>query len=153
MTIEQMNYLITTAECGSISNAARILFVSQPHLSKSIQSAENEIGYPIFLRTPQGVALTENGHSFIKHCSIIIQEYNRALTLSAHKTIHSFHLSARSVHGFIYAFARLCAAYQNSDIIDRYMNCRNTRQIIEEVYHGINYHLGLLLVRETEPMS
>lgn len=149
MTIEQMKYLVTTAECGSISNAAQNLFISQPHLSKSIQSAERELGYPIFQRTHQGVLLSENGRAFMRHCSVIVQEYERAVTLSSKKVLRSFHLSVDVICWVSDVFARLCAACQDGDVIDMQLHYRETRQTIEDVCQGTS-HLGLVLVKETD---
>lgn len=44
-----------------IGRAAEVLHVSQPTLSRQMQALESQIGTPLFLRTPHGVALTESG--------------------------------------------------------------------------------------------
>ena len=44
MTLQQLRYFIQTAECGSISQAAEKLYISQPSLSKSISELEREMG-------------------------------------------------------------------------------------------------------------
>lgn len=51
----------TTASQGSISGAARKLFISQPAVSKAIARLEEEMGTQLFCRTAKGVALTESG--------------------------------------------------------------------------------------------
>ena len=43
MTLQQLKYLVTVAECGSISEAAQKLFISQPSLSAAIQNLEKEV--------------------------------------------------------------------------------------------------------------
>ena len=57
MTIQQLRYMITVAEKGSITEAARFLFISQPSLSDAVRQVEKEAGVTIFTRCRAGVAL------------------------------------------------------------------------------------------------
>lgn len=49
------------AETGNISQAARLLYVSQPAVSKSITSLEESMNLTLFIRNSRGVKLTEEG--------------------------------------------------------------------------------------------
>ncbi len=49
------------AKCGSISEAAKKNFTSQPALSKSLKKLEDELGTQLFYRNLNGVELTEKG--------------------------------------------------------------------------------------------
>ena len=57
MTIQQLKYLIEVVNKGSINEAAKTLFISQPTLSKSIKLLEQEMGIIIFTRTSKGIVL------------------------------------------------------------------------------------------------
>ena len=46
MTLQQLKYVTTIANIGSISEAAKRLFVSQPSLTKAIKELEKEMGIP-----------------------------------------------------------------------------------------------------------
>ena len=48
MTIQQLKYVIKTVECGSITEAARQLFISQPSISAALKDIETEFGIEIF---------------------------------------------------------------------------------------------------------
>ncbi len=52
---------LEVAECGTITTAARRLFVTQPALSRRLQLLEEDFDAPLFVRTRQGVQLTEEG--------------------------------------------------------------------------------------------
>lgn len=57
------------AKCGSISKGAEKLMISQPAVSQSIQTLENELGGKLFVRTQKGVVLTNEGkelYAYIK---------------------------------------------------------------------------------------
>ena len=61
MTIQQLKYIIKVAETGSITETAKVLFISQPSLSNAIREIEKEAGLIIFTRSRQGIALTKEG--------------------------------------------------------------------------------------------
>ena len=51
MTLQQLKYALTIADCGSMNEAAKQLFISQPSLSETMKELETEIGLDIFLRS------------------------------------------------------------------------------------------------------
>ena len=61
MRIQQLKYILKVAEVGSITEAAKILFISQPSLSNSIKETEKEAGITIFHRSRTGITLTKDG--------------------------------------------------------------------------------------------
>ena len=48
MTLQQLTYLVTVADCGNITEAAEKLFVSQPSLSTAISNLEKEMGIKLY---------------------------------------------------------------------------------------------------------
>ena len=55
MTLQQLRYVVTIAEIGTISKAAEELFVSQPSLTKALKELEKEMQITIFDRTNKGI--------------------------------------------------------------------------------------------------
>lgn len=74
MTLQQLRYLIQAAECGSISLAAKQLYISQPSLSKAIAELEQEMGIRFFLRTNRGVQLSEDGTKFLSYARQVVEQ-------------------------------------------------------------------------------
>ena len=64
MTVQQIRYFLTVAQENSFSNAAQILFVSQPAVSRQVAQLERELGVSLFTRTNQGIAITEAGEAY-----------------------------------------------------------------------------------------
>lgn len=58
MRVQQLKYILKVAEVGSITEAAKLLFISQPSLYNSIKETEKEAGITIFLRSRNGITLT-----------------------------------------------------------------------------------------------
>lgn len=75
MTIQQLFYVISITEAGSMNRAAEVLFISQPTLTKSIKELENEIGFSIFARSGKGMSLTPEGREFLIYARQVSQQY------------------------------------------------------------------------------
>ena len=65
MTLQQLKYALTIADCGSMNEAAKQLFISQPSLSETMKELETEIGLDIFLRSNRGIVITPEGEEFL----------------------------------------------------------------------------------------
>ena len=51
MTLAQLRYVITVSQVGTLSEAAKRLYISQPSLTNAIKELEKELGITIFIRT------------------------------------------------------------------------------------------------------
>ncbi len=75
MTLQQMRYAITIADCGSMNEAAHRLFITQPSLSSTIRELEKELGLTLFLRSNRGISITQDGEEFLGYARQIIAQY------------------------------------------------------------------------------
>lgn len=67
MDIKNIRYLFAIEELKSISAAAKRLYISQPTLSQFLKKYEDDLGYPIFIRTKQGLKLTRGRGRLFGH--------------------------------------------------------------------------------------
>lgn len=74
MTIQQCKYIVKIAECGSLNEAAKQLFVAQSSLSVSVRSLESELNIQIFERSGNGVYLTNEGAEFVRYARQIAEQ-------------------------------------------------------------------------------
>ena len=74
MTIQQLQYVLEISRTGSVSKAAKTLYLSQPNLSNAIKNLENELGITIFERTPMGMQLTASGMKLAKKATSIMAD-------------------------------------------------------------------------------
>lgn len=72
MNIKQARYIKTIAECGTVTAAAKKLYVSQPSLSQMLHQVEEEIGLPIFDRSVSPFRLTYAGEKYIQAAERIL---------------------------------------------------------------------------------
>src|SRR5688572_8291429 len=67
MELRQLEYFLAVARAGSVTSAARALYVAQPALSRQIQKLEEELGAPLFDRSRRGMQLTPIGETFLAY--------------------------------------------------------------------------------------
>ena len=73
LDLKQLKYFIVCAETGSISEAAKLLYTTQPSVSKAIKALEEEMGIVLFERMPRGIALTAKGREAYRYaCRICL---------------------------------------------------------------------------------
>ncbi|MBQ4629402.1 MAG: LysR family transcriptional regulator [Clostridia bacterium] len=64
MNLNQIKYFIEICKNESVSEAAKVLNISQPSLSNSVKDLENEFGVSLFKRHHKGMSLTTEGEKF-----------------------------------------------------------------------------------------
>lgn len=64
MEIRLLKYFYTIAEEGTISQAAEVLHITQPTLSRQLKELEDELGTALFTRDNRKMVLTEAGRFF-----------------------------------------------------------------------------------------
>jgi DNA-binding transcriptional LysR family regulator len=65
LTFKDLDNFIVTAESKTLSQAAERLDISQPTLSLGVQKIEEELGYPLFIRSREGIKLTPHGKNLL----------------------------------------------------------------------------------------
>lgn len=76
LTLQQLKYVLEVASKGSINEAAKSLFISQPSLSNAIKELEKEIKITIFIRTNRGITISNEGVEFLGYARQVLQQYN-----------------------------------------------------------------------------
>lgn len=74
MRIQQLHYIVKIVETGSMNEAAKQLFITQPSLSNAVRDLEREMGIKIFIRNPKGITLTKDGVEFLSYARQILEQ-------------------------------------------------------------------------------
>lgn len=144
MTLQQLKYVTTIANIGSISEAAKRLFVSQPSLTKAIKELEKEMGITIFDRTNKGITVSKEGERFLGYARQVLEQ--AALLEEQYKSQSGgkkqFSVSTQHYSFAVNAFVELLKGAR----IDQYdVSLRETQtyEIIDDVAH-MKSEIGLL---------
>ncbi|MBQ6315025.1 MAG: LysR family transcriptional regulator [Mogibacterium sp.] len=79
MTLNQLSYFRVVARLENFRAAAEELYISQPSLSRSIDSLEKELGVLLFDRSGRGIVLTKSGRLFLEYVERILEECDIAI--------------------------------------------------------------------------
>lgn len=140
-----LKYVLEVAQSGSISQAAKNLFMAQPNLSKAIRDLEAELGYSIFTRTSGGVTVTEKGAEFLYHARKMMEQVAEIEKLSKRTDIQSRQFKISIPRGSYIAngFTAFVAELEIPHGIDITINETNTLQTITNVADR-GYNMGII---------
>lgn len=74
MTLQQLKYITTVAEIGTITEAANSLYISQPSLTNAIHELEKEMDIVIFNRTNKGITISKEGEVFLGYARQVLEQ-------------------------------------------------------------------------------
>ena len=78
MNLNQLEYFCAAVECGSITKAAKKLFVTQPAISGAIRELEKEFSVTLFSHTRSKLSLSADGERFYERAERLLREVETA---------------------------------------------------------------------------
>ncbi len=134
MTIQQLRYVITISETGSLNKAAEVLYLAQPSLTSSLQELEKELGITIFNRGGKGVTLTNDGAEFVQHARQVTAQYDRLLEKYSRSGMlkKKFGISTQHYTFAVKSFVETVKQFNTQEYEFAIRECK-TREVIEDV--------------------
>jgi len=152
VTLRQMRYFVAAAQSGQFSMAATVEHVSQSAITNAVLALEETLGTRLFVRLPQGVTLTPDGHDFLNHAKHILDSVRDAVykaPFRAHDLKGTVRIAASyTVLGYFLPelMARFRATYPDVEIDLRDMG----REEIERAVLAGDVDLGVVLLSNVE---
>lgn len=148
MRIQQLKYIIKIVETGSMNEASKHLFVTQPSLSNAVRELEEEMNIKIFTRSTRGITLTSDGAEFLSYARQIVEQtelleerykYNR-------EKKELFAVSAQHYAFVVESFARIL---HESDMRNYELILRETRthEVVGDV-RDFRSEIGVLYLND-----
>lgn len=144
MTLQQLRYIVTVAETGNITEAAKRLFISQPSLTNAIHELEKEMQITIFNRTNKGVSVSNEGDTFLSYARQVLEQTNLLEEKFLNKKEQSpkFSVSCQHYSFAVNAFVDVIRAFGGNKY-DFTLRETQTYEIIEDVSR-LKSEIGIL---------
>ena len=148
MTLQQLRYAITVAETGTITEAAKKLYISQPSLTNAIHELEKEMNLVIFQRTNKGILLSGEGEEFLGYARQVLEQ--ASILEDKYKGNgggkKQFCVSTQHYSFAVNAFVDLINEYGQEEY-DFSLRETQTYEIIEDVAH-MRSEIGILFLND-----
>ena len=148
MTLQQLKYIITVAETGTITEAANRLYITQPSLTNAIHELEKEMHIVIFNRTNKGITLSREGEDFLGYARQVLEQ--AAILEDKYKNgdggKKQFCVSTQHYSFAVNAFVDLIKEY-GQDAYDFSLRETQTYEIIEDVAR-MRSEIGILFLND-----
>lgn len=148
MTLLQLKYICYIAQCGTLSKAAQLAYVSQPSLSVALKELETEIGTELFVRSNRGLQLTPEGTEFLTYASHVLEQFalmeEKYLLKTENK--QKFAISTQHYSFVVQAFIHLAQKF-NMDDYEFALRETKTLEILDDV-STLRSELGILYLND-----
>lgn len=148
MTLTQLKYVIAIADTGSLNEAAKHLYISQPSLSLALKELEAEIGFELFKRSNRGAVLTSEGAEFLGYARQVEQQYQlmESRYVEKRNVKKKFGVSMQHYTFSVNAFVELVKQF-GMDEYEFAARETKTYEVIEDV-KNFRSELGILYVND-----
>ena len=148
MTLQQLQYAVTVASVGTITEAAERLYITQPSLTTAIRELEKEMNLTIFIRSNRGVAVSKEGEVFLGYARQILEqtELLKEKYTNERQWGRNFCVSTKHYSFAVNAFVELIKKYAGEEY-DFNLRETQTYEIIEDVAL-MKSELGILYLDE-----
>lgn len=148
MTLQQLRYVVTVAEVGTITEAANKLYISQPSLTNAIHELEKEMNIIIFNRTNKGISLSREGDIFLGYARQVLEQ--ATILEEKYKGTQGgkkqFCVSTQHYSFAVNAFVDLITEY-GQDEYDFSLRETQTYEIIEDIAK-LKSEIGILFLND-----
>jgi len=147
-SIKQLKYVIKTVELGSINEASKQLFITQPTLSNALKELEKELNIQIFRRSIKGVTLTNDGAEFLAYARQIVDQVGLMEEKYKHKAKRrqQFSVSGQHYAFAVHAFVELVRHY-NENEYEFTLRETETNNILEDI-RNFRSEIGIIYLTD-----
>ncbi|OTO01304.1 LysR family transcriptional regulator [Enterococcus sp. 5B3_DIV0040] len=144
MRLQQLIYFEKIIEKGSINEAAKALFLTQPSLSNALKELESEMNVQLVIRNKQGIIPTSEGREFLIYCRQILDQVNLLEEKFKNESLRkqNFSVSAQHYAFVVHAFVELLRTV-NSDEYSFTLRETETENIFDDLT-SFKSELGVL---------
>lgn len=153
MNFEFLNTYLTVVKVGSFSEAAKILYITQPAISIQIKKLEQELGVRLVERGKKGVSMTYSGRLLYNFWEYAHHEYGymlRDIERTRNKTLAELTIITSAVSGEYVIPVLLTEFKENHTLSGVNLVISDSLKVIEDVKNGL-YEIGFCSTKVESP--
>lgn len=147
MDIKQLEFFVVACERGSLSQAAKCMYTSQPNVSKTIRMLENELGRPLLMRSGKGVCPTAYGETVLEYARMILKTTATISALAVPNGQNSLRLSTYPSNMIAHLLTDFYLEWGGSCHIEHHEGA--VEEITDQVQQGIS-EIGIVYVAQKQ---
>ena len=154
MRMEQLKYIAEIAKTGTISGAAKNLYVSQQAVSSSMKQLEEELGVELLVRGASGVTFTTIGYEVAEFARQTMQQHDLLMDrihywqeVRDYEALNINMASTSCVLNDVVPNVLSRLDYLNANVTMQVALLNDSREVLEQV-HGGKYDIGLITLNE-----
>lgn len=154
MRMEQLKYIAEIAKTGTISGAAKNLYVSQQAVSSSMKQLEEELGVELLVRGASGVTFTPIGYEVAEFARQTMQQHDLLMNrirywqdIRDYEDLNINIASTSCVLNDVVPNVLSRLDYLNANVTMQVALLNDSREVLEQV-HGGKYDIGLITLNE-----
>lgn len=135
MTFQQLQYLLAVERNGSLSLAAKELYITQSAVSNTLAALEKELNCRIFTRSAHGLTITSEGKRIVTYAKRICENYS-LLTSAPQSDRAQLRVNAPNYAPAQNAFSRILEEYKDRDDVEFSFNDHSNMDLFDRLLQG-----------------
>ncbi len=142
ISFQNLVYFVTIATQGSFNKAARLLFLSQSSLSKSIANLEKDLNATLFERNQHGVQLTDDGKKLYQYATTVLEQVKLIEGISTQTMPKVLRVASYPLPAISTTVAQFYNRHLEDHVDIRFYECR-VQKVLDSVIEG-NSDIGII---------
>ena len=144
LEIKHLKYFVVSADMGSFTAAAKILYTTQTNVGKTVAALEKQLGFPLFQREARGIRLTAKGRKFYQKANALVSDMEALEEETVNGQSNTVNISANPGSWFADMFSRFYDGQEKWPCCFQ-IHVDNTPNILQRVRNGID-EIGFIYV-------
>lgn len=148
LEVKELQYFVVCADVKSFSKAARVLYTTQPNVSKVIKSLESKLGFAVFSRESKGIVLTNKGKRAYEYAVKILEQEKHLAEIYQLDDREELNISCNPSSWIAETFTSFYQEYGKKEVRYQIIEA-NLNHVLDRVSSGID-DLGFIFFMDSQ---
>lgn len=148
LEVKELQYFVICADVKSFSKAAKVLYTTQPNVSKVIKSLESKLGFSVFSRENKGIHLTNKGKRAYEYATKILDQEKHLAEIYQLDDREELNISCNPSSWIAETFTSYYQKYGKKEVRYQIIEA-NLNHMLDRVSSGLD-DLGFIFFMDTQ---